>query len=119
MKSPKSIYLSSIRKALKYTNKDSKKLLNNLKNEVDIFSLENSDATLNDFISNFGSPSDISESFYSNLDIQELKKQKKYKHYIIISITIITIIAIICISHYYNNLNKDLPSYTIDTITEE
>lgn len=119
MKSAKSTYLSSVKKALKYTNKDSKKLLNDLKNEADIFSLENSDATLNDFISTFGSPSDISESFYSNLDMQELKKQRKYKHYILIAITIIAIIAIICISHYYNNLNKDLPSYTIDTITEE
>ena len=119
MKSAKSIYLSNVKKTLKYTNKDSKKLLHNLKNDIDLFTFENSNVTLNDLISTFGSPSDISESFYCNLDIQELEKQKKYKHCILIAITIITIIAIICIFHYYNNLNKDLPSYTIDTITEE
>ena len=119
MKSAKSIYLSEVKKALKYTNKDSRKLLHNLKNEVNIFAFENSSVTLDTLISTFGSPSDISESFYSNLDIQELKKQRKYKRYIIIAITIIVITIIIFISRYYSNLDKDLPTYTIDTITEE
>ncbi len=118
-KNVKSMYLSSVKKALKYVNKDSKKLINSLKVEVDIFISEHSDVTLNDLISKFGSPSDIAESFYANLDISELKKQKRIKGYIITAILVVVLTFIVCTINYYTNLHKDLPVYTIDTITEE
>lgn len=116
MKSINENYISNVKKAIKHIDKNSEKLIRNLKNEVDIFISGHPDTTYNDLITTFGSPDEIAESVYHNMDTKEIKKQKKLKSYIIIAIVIVVLIIAICIIHYYSQLNKDLPSYTIDNI---
>ena len=80
--------------------------------------VEHPETTYNDLVEIFGTPVDVSESFYESLSSNEIRKQQKLKKHIIIIAVTVGIICVFSFIHYYQNLNKNLPSYTIEKIEE-
>lgn len=119
MKTISKKYISNVKKSLHSNCKDCRKLIRTLKNEVEIYVSENHDANMHDLISSFGSPDEISDSYYSNLKPSEIKKQKQIKRYILIcTICVIMVISIVTAiySYHLHQLAKELISHTAGTI---
>lgn len=111
-------YIKNIKKQLKISSKYKRTLLNDLEINIDSYISEHPNTTYKDLVENFGTPEDVSESFYESLSSNEIRKQQKLKKHIIIIAVTVGIICVFSFIHYYQNLNKNLPSYTIETIDE-
>lgn len=112
------VYIKNIKKQLKISTKYKKTLLNNLEVNINSYISEHPNATYNDLVDNFGTPEDVSESFYASLSSDEINYQQNFKKHIIIIAIAVGLICIFFFVHYYHNLNKNLPSYTIEKIEE-
>ena len=111
-------YIKNLKKELKISSKYKRTLLNDLEINIDSYISEHPNTTYKDLVENFGTPEDVSESFYESLSSDEIKKQQKLKKHIIIIAIVVGLICVFSFIHYYQNLNKDLPSYTIEKIEE-
>lgn len=114
----KKVYIKNLKKELKISSKYKRNLLNDLEVNVKSYMVEHPETTYNDLVEIFGTPVDVSESFYESLSSDEIKKQQKLKKHIIIIAIVVGLICVFSFIHYYQNLNKDLPSYTIEKIEE-
>ena len=103
-------YIKNIKKQLKISSKYKRTLLNDLEINIDSYISEHPNTTYKDLVENFGTPEDVSESFYESLSSDEIKKQQKLKKHIIIIAIVVGLICVFSFIHYYQNLNKDLPS---------
>ena len=96
-------YIKNIKKQLKISSKYKRTLLNDLEINIDSYISEHPNTTYKDLVENFGTPEDVSESFYESLSSNEIRKQQKLKkHIIIIAVTV----SIICVFSF-------IPSLTI------
>ena len=68
----------------KISSKYKRTLLNDLEINIDSYISEHPNTTYKDLVENFGTPEDVSESFYESLSSDEIKKQQKLKKHIII-----------------------------------
>ena len=61
--------------------------------------VEHPETTYNDLVEIFGTPEDVSESFYESLSSNEIRKQQKLKKHIIIIAVTVSIICVFSFMH--------------------
>ena len=97
---PANEYICSVSSAIICSPKKKKAFLNQLREDVEAFLDENSDATVKDIEGIFGSPEGIAASFISNSDSDELKRKLSLKKlvFVAVSIALLIYLAFVVIS---------------------
>ena len=113
-------YISNLQKSINNSSRLSKQFINALNKSIINYLTENPNASYSDLEKTFGTIDEVTESYYDSLNSGEIKSQISHKKKLFICcLSTLVIIGIICVliyGNYYHNLNKDLPSYTIDEI---
>lgn len=112
------LYIKNVKCQIKTSSQQKRHLLYDLKININNYISEHPNATYTDLEAEFGTPLDISESFYDSLDATEIKHQQNYKKHIILIIIIFCIICAFAFIWHHHKLNRDLPAYTIEEIDE-
>lgn len=114
-------YLADIKQLLYAKTPSRKILLKNLAQSIDSYTLEHPHFTYDDLVQNFGTPTDIAESYYESLNSKEIYKKTFSKKAIVIGISILLLGIILLIAlkvRYDYYLNREIPTYTIEEYEE-
>ncbi|WP_448901823.1 DUF6120 family protein [Eubacterium sp.] len=113
-------YISNLQKSIKNSSRLTKQFINALNKSISNYLTENPNASYYDLEKTFGTIDEVTESYYDSLNSDEIRGQISHKKKLFICcLSTLVIIGIICgliYGNYYYNLNKDLPSYSIDEI---
>lgn len=93
-------YISEVKTLFPIMGKNEKKYIANLKTTVEDYCANADIASKETLYQNFGTPTDVVNSYYSTVDINYVIKKIKSAKYIKICIAIILILAIIATSTY-------------------
>lgn len=115
-------YCKAVKKELSCPGKIKKDLIIRLTPDLEMFTEENPNASLDDISAHFGSPKEVAESYLASLDEEELKKRiNKAKRIWITVIAVCTAILLLFIATYIYMIidNKDSESvYYEESISE-
>lgn len=88
-------YFSEISESLLCTEKQKKQFISRLRNDIEAFIEENTEADINEVIAVFGSARTISRSFMENSDPKALAKKLKFKKYLLIAVAFALLVYIL------------------------
>lgn len=112
-------YISNVKKAIQSGSASRRKLLSTLKQSVRNYVAEHPDYTYADLEQNFGTPTDIAESYYATLDpIAEQKKRCRKTIIAVVAALILICISIFCIfkAKEYHNKAEPWTGFYIEEI---
>ena len=115
-------YLNNISNLLLCSSKERNQFLQDFRNNIDDFMVNNPNASFIDLEKAMGTPQEIADSFMENISSKDVKKRIYVKRILLISvIIIIVLISIMCISAYIDahRSNHGRGTTTIITYSEE
>lgn len=115
-------YCKAVKKELSCPGKIKKDLIIRLTPDLEMFTEENPNASLDDISAHFGSPKEVAESYLASLDEEELKKRiNKAKRIWITVIAVCTAILLLFVAIYAYMVTENrriTPVYYEKTISE-
>lgn len=111
-------YLREVRKKLIFAGKEKKRFLNDLRENVNLYLEEHPNAEKGDLLERFGSPQELSESFYRDAEIDEkvLLQRRRFFRAILITVVALGIIlaglAVLYVSDVHDFTHGDYEKST-------
>lgn len=94
-------YLREVRKKLIFAGKEKKRFLNDLRENVNLYLEEHPNAEKGDLLERFGSPQELSESFYRDAEIDEkvlLQRRRFFRAILIVVIAFALVLIVLGIT---------------------